>query len=280
MSQRDKLRHLLQTVLKSKLLFAFFSLSLSLLLVMGSTYAWLTDQDQRINSSPKVASKLSLSLAGDFDQVIHWVPGTTKAKPIRVVNTGDIPAIVRISFDEFFVGFETTVQDNHVDTDGNGNLKVYPTPVLPAITKETSTWVEGKTFEINANKYYKANKVLRNKAYKYKDSGREEPLPAMQLNFTPNKLFDGANKPGNTDSKYWYYEDGFFYYSEILPAGETTTDLLESVTLSSDYANRYKGGLYHLVPTLDGHDISQSMLTDWALDTTGFVYDLYENKLH
>ncbi|MBO1305748.1 hypothetical protein JZO70_06240 [Enterococcus sp. 669A] len=279
MSLRKKLRHLLRIFFKSKLLFAFFSLSLSLLLVVGSTYAWITDSDQRLNRSEKQTSKLQVRLDGDFNQVMYWAPGTTKQKPIRVANYGKVPAMVRISFEEFFVGFETDVQDNHGDGNGNGDLVVYASPELPAITRDTSTWVVGKTYEANANKYYKANKVLLNEAYAYKGT-RAEPLPAVQLNFISNKFFDSTNQPGNTEKDYWYYEDGFFYYSEILEPNDTTTDLLASVTLSSDYANQYKGGLYHLVPTMDAHDIGKSLLTNWTLDPSKFVHDMYKDKLH
>ena len=68
------------------------------------------------------------------------------------------------------------------------------------------------------------------------------------------------------ESEYWFYEDGYFYYSEILDPGEQTQALLASVTLGANYSNEYKGALYKLVPEMDAHDISKTFVNDWAID--------------
>ncbi|MGG5316075.1 hypothetical protein [Enterococcus sp. AZ072] len=280
MSQRDKRRHLFHTFVRSKGLFAFFSLLLSLLLVTGSTYAWITSNDERVNRTEANQRKLSAKIDGNLDMVRHFAPGTKEAKEIRVTNNGEVPAIVRLSLTESFVSFETDVKDNHSPGNGNGDLMSYGTPVLPVISlKDTSTWIVGKTYEISANKHYKANHVLKDLPYVYQGT-RPEPMPAIQLNFTSGKVFDSNTQPSGTDSAYWYYENGFFYYSEVLKAGESSTSLLTSVTLNPAYLNQYKGAFYKLVPEMDAHDITRELYSDWGISSTDFAYNMYQDQLY
>ncbi|MGG5329929.1 BsaA family SipW-dependent biofilm matrix protein [Enterococcus sp. AZ163] len=294
MNQKEKRKHLFRTFLRSKGLFACFSLLLSFLLVLGSTYAWITSADERVNRAARNDKKISAKIDEDFEQVFHWSPGTTKKKEIRVTNDGEIPAVVRLSLHEFFVSFETNVADNHRENPTveveNGNLVVYPaTSVLPNNTikiKDTITWKVNNYYSVYANKYYKANQVICNSlddhslAYVYNDAGRTMPLKAMELNFQTTKLFDQTMKPTAGDTSYWYYEKGYFYYSEILQPNESTENLLESVTLNPSYANQYKGALYKLVPLMDAHDITKSLISDWGIVSTDFAYSIYQNQLH
>ncbi|MEO1769963.1 BsaA family SipW-dependent biofilm matrix protein [Candidatus Enterococcus ferrettii] len=294
MNQKEKRKHLFQTFVRSKGLFACFSLVLSLLLIVGSTYAWITSADERVNRTDANQRKLSAMVEEDFTQVFHWSPGISKKKEIRVTNIGEVPSIVRLSLHEFFVSFETNVADNHRENPavevGNGNLVIYPaTSVLPNNTikvKDTTTWKVNNYYGVSANKYYKANQAICNSlddhslAYVYNDAGRTMPLKAMELNFQTTKLFDQTNKPTAGDTSYWYYENGYFYYSEILQPNESTEDLLKSVRLNPAYTNQYKGALYKLVPLMDAHDITKSLISDWGINSTDFAYDMYQTKLH
>ncbi|MEO1768839.1 BsaA family SipW-dependent biofilm matrix protein [Candidatus Enterococcus ferrettii] len=294
MNQKEKRKHLFRTFVRSKGLFACFSLLLSFLLILGSTYAWITSADERVNRAERNDKRISAKIDEDFEQVFHWSPGTTKKKEIRVKNNGEIPAIVRLSLHEFFISFETNVEDNHRENpaieEGNGNLVVYPaTSVLPNNTikvNDTSTWKVNNYYSVYANKYYKANQAICNSlddhslAYVYNDAGRTMPLKAMELNFQTTKLFDQTKKPTAGDTNYWYYEKGYFYYSEILQPNESTEDLLKSVRLNPAYSNQYKGALYKLVPLMDAHDITKSLISDWGIASTDFAYNMYQNKLH
>lgn len=277
MSQKDKRRHLFKVFVKSKALFACFSIALSLLLVVGSTYAWITSSDERINRNEGNYRRVSAIIIEDFNRVFQWAPGTTKEKNIRVKNTGELPTIVRVSLTEFFVGFETDVTDNHGGIgDGNGNLKAYGVPTTAIKVNDTSTWKKGNTYEQSATKFYKADKVLTNQKIVYNGT-RAQPLPSIALTYQAGKVFDSTVPPGTT--KYWYYEKGYFYYSEVLKPGEETENLLDSVSLSAEYANQYKGALYKLVPEMEAHDLTKSLLDDWGLVSTDYAYSLYQGKL-
>lgn len=280
MSQKEKRRHLFKTFVQSKALFACFSIMLSFLLVVGSTYAWITSADERVNRADSNLKRVSAIVEGDFDQVLHWAPGTTKDRAIRVRNTGDMPAFVRISLEESFAVFETVTNDNHADRDGNGNLKIYGTPSIDTINvKDTSTWVGGNTYEVSANKYYKAtNDTFADHAYLYKGT-RSDLLKGIELNFESGKVFDENNLPGSGVEKYWYYENGYFYYSKVLQPKEVTSNLLDSVSLRADYANQYKGALYKLVPEMEAHDLSQVPPSDWNIDSNGHGYTMFQEMM-
>lgn len=279
MNQKEKRRHLFRTFVRSKGLFACFSLLLSLLLVVGSTYAWITSADERVNRTDANHKKLSAIVEEDFSQVFHWSPGTTKEKNIRVRNTGEVPTIVRISLKEFFVGFETDKTDNHSTGDGNGNLKVYGTPSATTIdVKKTDTWVVGNTYGVKANTHYKANIALLDQAYPYKGT-RTTPLPGIELTFEAGKVFDQSSPPAASASNYWYYEKGYFYYSEVLQPNEVSPNLLDSVSLSNAYGNQHKGALYKLVPEMEAHDLTKDLLSDWSIASSDYAYTMYQNKL-
>lgn len=291
MSLREKGRHLFQTFVKSKGLFALFSIVLSLLLVIGSTYAWITSNDQRINRAAENTRKLSAKIDEDFQQVYHWSPGTTKKKELRVTNDGEVPAFVRVSLHEFFLQFETDVTDNQRDsTETKGNANLIPYANLDASAnyvqvKDTATWQVGSYYEVSASTYYKVAQAIVNplddhtKAYQYQDTNRTNPLKAIVLNFTTGKIFDEDTPPASSDSDYWYFEKGYFYYSELLQPNEQTSNLLESVTLSAAYTNQYKGALYKLIPQMDARDISKGLFTDWDIDSSDYVYSLYQDQL-
>lgn len=280
MNQKEKRRHLFKTFVQSKGLFACFSLVLSLLLIVGSTYAWITSADERVNRTDANHRRVSAIVEEDFSQVYRWAPGTTKEKNVRVRNTGDMPAMVRISLKEFLVIFETVVNDNHTARDGNGNLKVYGTPSTTAISvQDTSTWAAGNTYGLSANKYYKAtNRTLRDQLYRY-NGPRPMVLLGFELDFQTGKVFDSSTPPPSGTTEYWYYENGYFYYSEVLPPEGVTPNLLDSVSLSEEYANQYKGALYKLVPEMEAHDLTRDLFTDWSISTSSPVYDMYDLKI-
>lgn len=280
MNQKEKRRHLFQTFVRSKGLFACFSIVLSFLLIVGSTYAWITSADERINRTDANQRRVSAIVEEDFSEVFRWAPGTTKEKNIRVRNTGDMPTMVRISLKEFLVIFETVVNDNHTDRDGNGNLKIYGTPSTTAINiQDTSTWVSGNTYGISASKYYKANSsTLRNQTYLH-IGARNAELSGFELDFEAGKVFDIVNPPASGATEYWYYEGGYFYYSEVLQPEEVTPNLLDSISLSEEYANQYKGALYKLVPEMEAHDLTRELFTDWSISNTSPVYAMYDQKI-
>ncbi|MEO1772686.1 BsaA family SipW-dependent biofilm matrix protein [Candidatus Enterococcus ferrettii] len=267
---------------RSKFSLAFFSLFLSFILIIGTTYAWYTESDERINRIESHNQHLSAKIEENFQTVDQWSPGTTKRKEIRVKNDGEVAAIVRLSLKEYFLYFEVDTTDNHREEisryNGNGNLTVYGQPTNAIDVSKVATWKKGNTYELSASIYYKAKEDVLERDYVH-GQNRTLPLKAIELNFHPNKIFEDHSKIPPNESRYWYYEKGFFYYSEALKPGEITTNLLDSVSLSTVYGNPYKGALYKLVPKMDAHHVTHSLISDWELKPTDYVYNLYQGLL-
>jgi len=81
--------------------------------ILAATFAWFTSQDSVENhlyTHDFATGDVSIYEDFDFDKDHDpddpsdegWVPGTEIDKKVGAINTGDLPAFVRISFDEFF----------------------------------------------------------------------------------------------------------------------------------------------------------------------------------
>lgn len=283
MKQSKKMRHLVRTIHHSKPLVAALSLLLSLLLVIGSTYSWLTYSDEKINKSKANTRELSAIIEETFEPEYLWAPGITVEKNVWVKNNGQMPAIVRLSLFEYYLTFQTDVTDRT----GNGNLITQSSPsateILRYDTKTVTwedTWQPNNTLKVGTKTYWMADKVSKpnqahsSEAYHYGGT-RSDVLAYITPQFKSGVVY--TTVPGSSKKNYWFYEDGYFYYSEVVQPGETTEILVEKVTASQQLPNRYKGLLYHLVPVMDAHDIGKSLETDWGL--SGNVKAMYAGKL-
>lgn len=103
-----------------------------------------------------------------------------------------------------------------------------------------------------------------------------QPLNMIQLNFNTPKI--RTTKSTDSTEKYWLYENGYFYYSQIVPPGETTEALLNSLTLSDRTPNIYKTSLYKLHVYMDAHDTTQPVFNAWNI-STGEAHDMINNLI-
>ncbi len=280
---QSKGHHLFRIFLQSKRLWAIFSLLLSLLLIIGSTYAWITYSDERVNQTQMTTKELSLVIDETYIPDWQWYPGKVTEKKVTVRNNGQIPAVARMSLYEFLLQFEIDVRDG--EALGNGGLKRVKVASNQLIDSDkVSTWQVGNTYKVSNETFLVAHKVFLSDtqdvltAYKYKEASVVEGLTYLTIQFNEPAIFEATNLPETTSHHYWYYEAGYFYYSEVLQPGEQTVPLLTSISLAKTLPNEYKGSLYQLVPVMDGHDISKRLLEDWQL--TGFVASIYDGKIH
>lgn len=275
-------KKILKTINQTKPFLAVFSVFLSLLLVVGSTYAWITYSDEKINSSKPNTKKLSATIDEVFTPNLQWVPGKKTTKKLSVENNGQIPAIVRISLYEYFAQFELDMTDGK----GNGSPKIAANSSGTDIKIEAvSSWQKGRTYKIGPNKYYTASEVHKGNtknpktAYVYKGERPVEGLKYLTIQFNDHEIYDEQNKPAAGIKNYWYYSDGYFYYSDVLQPKEKTKQLIQSVTLDKDIPNTYKSSLYQLIPVMDAHDITKSLLGDWKITPKSYVEGMYREKV-
>lgn len=256
--------------------FGFFALVFSCLLVLGSTYAWFVSADSITNKFE--GTRLDAAIVEVFTPNLEWKSGTDTTKEIRVTNTGPTPELVRISLYEYFLAFQVDTADKT----GNGNLVTTKSPVIPSVdAKKVATWEPavsaGGTYTYNGQHVVAEEAIVpdaknNSESYHYGDPAREKsPVHYVTLNFSSH-FYETAPAPGTT--KYWLYEDGYFYYSEVLQPGQVSEALLDSVTLSSSLPNKYKGALYQLNPYMDAHDLTKGLLKSWNVGTNGPVFDM------
>lgn len=270
--EKRKLVTMLMLILATVLMMLFCSYKL--------TFAWFSSDDERNNNFA------STQLLAEIDEVFtsnqEWSPKGTTIKEVRVTNTGATDAFVRLSLYEFLL----TLQVDTTDQTGNGNLRRVSAPITPeAQLNETSTWEQAAkqhgTFTQGSKHYVVETAIVPDPA---KQQGMypanrppvtQGPLEYIKLNFSSFLQEKIPSEP----SKAWVYEAGYFYYLQPLASGETSEPLLDSVTLSASYPNRYKGSLYKLKIYMDAHDLTEPLLEEWRISTTGSVYPVLKKQL-
>ncbi|WP_321385848.1 BsaA family SipW-dependent biofilm matrix protein [uncultured Enterococcus sp.] len=290
MSKRKKTGRLLKKKQKKKRSFSLNSNKLPILLlvsffsslmVLGSTYAWFTSQDEKENNF--VGTRLAAEIDEDFEANYQWQPGLKTQKVVRVKNTGNVPALIRVAFYEYLLLFEIDVTDQT----GNGNLKLSASEITPSVnSKNVATWkpaaLAGGTYKYDEKYYIAKEAVVPDRStgtemFKFQDAGRGNgPFKWFDLDI-PGHVYTSAPPAGTTD--YWLYSDGYFYYSELVDPGQSTQPVLNSITLNASAPNKYKGALYQFNPVMDAHDATEVILDAWDLPQLGAVHEMYRDYL-
>lgn len=253
---------------------------LCVFIVSYGTYAWFSSSETVTNKFQ--GDRLSAELTEVFDSPMSWGASDTTVKEVRVQNSGTMPLLARISLYESMLSFKIDVTDQT----GNGNLITVSEAKEPQVNSEDSgTWekaaVARGTYK-QGEKYYVANKAnvatIQNKKNQYKlnDTIRE----TSDFSFADLKFSAAVTEePKPTGENYWLYEDGFFYYSQILHPGEISEPLLEKVTLDVAMPNRLKGALYQLTPYMEAHDLTKVLTTEWQIKESSRAYQIYKDYL-
>jgi len=111
-----------------------FALAYTLLIVLGTTFSWITSSEQKAN---EFAGELGLEtvIVEDFTQEKQWQPGTDIVKTVYVYNKGQSAGFARISFEEIVEMFDhTRISEPYADPQENGVIPEY------CLTDEWSSW--------------------------------------------------------------------------------------------------------------------------------------------
>lgn len=95
---------------------------LAALIVGSSSFAWFTSKDEVVN---KLSAKngYDVAIVEDFNPPTNWTPGQTVEKAVKVTNTGNVDAFVKMSLDNSLV--LTTKEATGDNTYTEGNVKKY-----------------------------------------------------------------------------------------------------------------------------------------------------------
>lgn len=266
-----------------KKIYTVCAILFSSVMVLGSTFAWYTSKDEKNNHFDGSADKkeMGIEITEKFDSPSMWSPGTSTEKKVQVENNGNVPTFVRLSLYEYLMTFKVDMNDQT----GNGNLMTVDSERKPIVDPSNpENWEEvaqkGGTYLYNEKYYVASNATIPaddNDCYHYKDPNRiNSELKWFDLHFSKNLQ---ESQPTVPTKNYWLYQNGYFYYSELLLPNEKTSALLESVSLDAKAPNRLKGAVYLLKPKADAHDESKDLFSSWNLDKGSPAYKLYEGKV-
>lgn len=263
-----------------KWVLAGFVLMYSFTMVLGNSFSWMTSNSNVKNELH--SDKFNVILQEVFTPNFKWAAGSTHTKVVTVKNTGDVPAVVRVKLTENFLSFAF---DN---TQQNGKLVTVDQPSSnPVDSDDVSTWplkaANGETYTEDGINY---------KAYQYDDNSTvfnfpSDPDAREVLNslryIIVNQPSGVKNAVDPSDNHYWVYENGWFYYSEILKPGQSTTPLTESLKVTDKLPQSHKFALYKMEVSMEALGVASEVLTAWSDDLSdadsGGVYNMLANKL-
>ena len=321
MPKGNKRKRKKKNKIKVKNIFVYLAVS-AILTFLGSTYAWFTSSDTRVNNF--YGHHLMAQITEVFTPEYQWQPTSDTTKEVRVKNTGPTPAVIRLSLKEYILLFEF---DNTIISyfdmadpgdyyNGLSNITIYDNPTNPIVDiDDVTTWKAAAdnlgTFKRpNGTGYYKAVSYQSSDIYTPK-KGRtpgntapghtmddyipaNDPTPTGNVEyprnyFQPTQPFNMIKLNFNTPNirmtkstdlteKYWLYENGYFYYSQIVQPDELTEPLMNSLTLSEKTPNIYKTSLYKLHIFMDAHDTTQPVFNEWNIPN-GEAHDMINNLI-
>lgn len=249
--------------------------------LLGGTYAWYTSTDSKDNLFK--GGSLAAEISEVFTPNDKWQPGEQTTKSVRVQNTGKTKGFIRLSLYEYLLAFQLDMSPQN----GHGNLKTVSLEHSPVVdSNDPDTWAEAAgnqgTYSVGGDTYLVAdtaivpNVLAGTDMYKPSTDRTGNGLTNITLNFAENVF---TTMPATSTVPFWLYQNGYFYYSELLEPGAFTDPLLDNVTLSENVSNAYKGALYKLRVLMDGHDATVSVFDEWNIQAGSSLFELYNEQL-
>ncbi|EOU1108071.1 hypothetical protein AB8J26_002423 [Clostridium perfringens] len=131
------------------------------------------------------------------------------------------------------------------------------------------------TKQVNVSNKATYDQLIRVKIKKvWKDAkGEEKPdLDTKNINLNFENNLTDSNKP--EEGKWIEGSDGYYYYNGIVNPDGQTANLLESVTLSKDTTNEFKGLKFDVVVDSEGVQAANGAVNDSWKDAPQVIKDL------
>lgn len=254
------------------------SVLFALVMVLGSTYAWVTLADYRVNRMS--SGTLTVLLEGRQEMDV-LTPVYEAEKKLAVRNDSTTNAVVRVSLAEVLLNFEVDLADKT----GNAHLKKLTTATPQVIdVADSRTWQVGRTYQVSAGQFLIGSERTNFSRVYLADSTHPRPEKletGVKLQFS-NRLTTTYPAPAPLVRNYWLYYDGYFYYSEILRAGKTSPILVDGVSIFPQAANELKGSFYEVTGEVEAYPASKKAITEvsgWGLSQASPVYQMLKDKV-
>lgn len=167
--------------------------------------------------------------------------------------------------------FSTASTDN--PSDPNSGIKIHE----DFNKEDADNTLPGDTVTKQVNVINKAtyDQLIRVKIKKvWKDAKGEEKsdLDTKNINLNFENNLTDSNKP--EEGKWIEGSDGYYYYNGIVNPDGQTANLLESVTLSKDTTNEFKGLKFDVVVDSEGVQAANGAVNDSWKDAPQVIKDL------
>lgn len=260
-----------QVLKENKPLFAAFGTGFVLILVIGSTFAWSSFSSWVKNHMQSEVGTLEVKIIEDYEQDSVFDLGKEITKKVDVRNMSKYPAIVRVQFIESAANFKIDDKTGMLEkktTQGGSDL---------AIKDKAETWKVGAVYPDQFKKvdFYVINQSEINYQTKYKeDATRPKLLKPFEITYSPTIKEQPTPPPAQVP--YWVYENGFFYYSQVLEGNkQSEVSVMESVKmLKENLVNPSKNMLYKIDVNAYGIRANEGSLEKWT--TNQALIDMYK----
>lgn len=124
----------------------------------------------------------------------------------------------------------------------------------------------------NKATYDQLIRVKIKKVWKDAKGNEKSDLDTKNINLNFEKNLTDSNKP--EEGKWIEGSDGYYYYNGIVNPDGQTANLLESVTLSKDTTNEFKGLNFDVVVASEGVQAANGAVNDSWKDAPQVIKDL------
>lgn len=220
---------------KKKITSSLLAVALVSSLAIGSL-AWFTSQDSVKNQfstgttntdDSRVDAGIKIDETFDKTAAQNVLPGQTVQKLVKVHSTANYDQLVRTNITKQFT-YNGKVVDMYAKT-----VTTVQNDQGQDVPAETITFYNSKTDENIPSDAVKLD------------------INLIELNLTANSNWLDNTKAG-----------GFYYYNEVLPAGQDTKALLDSVTLNKTAGNEYKNLGFDVVVNAESIQASNGAASD------------------
>ncbi|WP_415324953.1 SipW-dependent biofilm matrix protein BsaA [Clostridium perfringens] len=124
----------------------------------------------------------------------------------------------------------------------------------------------------NKATYDQLIRVKIKKVWKDAKGNEKSDLDTKNINLNFEKNLTDSNKP--EEGKWIEGSDGYYYYNGIVNPDGQTANLLESVTLSKDITNEFKGLKFDVIVDSEGVQAANGAVNDSWKDAPQVIKDL------
>jgi hypothetical protein len=183
---------------------------------------------------------------------------------------------VRVSLSAYLTGFE-----HDLGRGGSGGIALHPTPSTALDRRFPQTWTLGQSRQVSTGAYHYATAPVIAPRFGIDIATRTDDLQYFEVLFD-SLVFDAstiASKSVAID-EYWYFENGWFYYSKALISEDSLTiPLISAVKMAEVVPYSVQGNLYALMVEHQSLIPVTDALIDWqagpdGMSGTGIARDM------